>query len=262
MDRVDPNLRRFAEVLPPAALAIAACGLVLDTWRGAFDAALVQFTLLLALYELVSITVESLMALWRTQDPRLPRAIGFVAGTAAVVASSAGMARAWPESSMTALASAIVLVAIRFAMRVADPARDELARLRATALANDRLESLRIALGVVPFLAFPGFAMAYAGWIDSLRPVGIGVYLLVVAWALMLAAAAWHIGSRRFARRPVRLFVRGAWPRLGEWYEPPHARQRSRRDREAELREARTFARRVAASERDARRLEPPTRLR
>ena len=256
---VSPQVRRVAEVFPPAVLALAALLFAADIARDRFDVQLAQIVGLLVLFELVTSLVETLLV-ERFGDPRVGRAIGFVAASAAIVAAAAAIAREWPQSGLAPLGLVLALVVLRFAACVADPARDELARLRAAALANDRLDSVRVMIGVLPFLALPWLAAAYLGAVDSLRPASVAPGLFAAAWALLLVAAAWHAGSSAFARRAQRLFVRDPWPWLTDWYEPPSRRQSWRADRKAELRAARRYERSVSAAEKRASgRLAPPS---
>ena len=258
---VNPGLRRSCEALPPAALTAAVLVLAGRAARGELDTALLQFVLLLATFEFVSSMIGSVVVLRKALDPRAGCAIVFVTASAALVAMAGWFARAWPEPLGATLACAIVLVSVRFAAQVADAAHGELARLRAAAVANDRLDSVRAILGAVPFLAMPLFVLGFAIWLSPWRLpddlpvlewVAGGSLVLGLAWSLMLAAAAWHAYSSRFAQRPQRLFVHPPWPWLTDWYELPHRRLQYRRDRLLELREARKFARRLAADERRA----------
>lgn len=261
-NRDDPGLRRYGEALPPAVLTGAVLVLAGSAARGELDAMLLQFVLLLALFEFVSSMLGSVVALRKTLDVRAGSAIVFVPAGAALVATAGYFARAWPEPLATTLACTIVIVSVRFAAQVADAANDELARLRAAALANDRLDSVRAILGAVPFLAMPLFVLGLVIWISPWRLpddlpvlewVAVASFLLALAWSVMLAAAAWHAYSPCFAQRPQRLFVHPPWPWLTDWYDLPHRRQQYRRERLIELREARKFAKRLAADEKRAR---------
>jgi hypothetical protein len=254
-----PGLRRYCEVLPPAVLTAAVIVLAGRAAGGELDVTLLQLVLLLAWFEFVSSMVGSFVALRKTLDLRAGCAIVFVTASAALVAVAGYFARA-PLAA--ALACTLVLVSVRFAAQVADAAHDELARLRAAAVADDRLDSVRAILGAVPFLAMPlfvlGLAIRFWPWalpdeLPVLEWVAGASFLLATAWSLMLAAAAWHAYSPRFAQRPQRLFVHPPWPSLTDWYDLPHRRQQYRRERLLELREARKFARRIAADEKRAR---------
>ena len=260
--RMRPRLRRYCEVLPPAVLTAAVIVLAGRAAGGELDVTLLQLVLLLAWFEFVSSMVGSVVALRKTLDLRAGCAIVFVSASAALVAAVGYFARAWPEPLAATLACTIVLVSVRFAAQAADAAHDELARLRAAAVANDRLDSVRAILGAVPFLAMPlfvlGLAIRFWPWalpdeLPVLEWIAGASFLLATAWSLMLAAAAWNAYSPRFALRPQRLFVHPPWPRLTDWYDLPHRRQQYRRERMLELREARKFARRLAADEKRAR---------
>lgn len=159
----------------------------------------------------------------------------FLALPAFVLAYWAGAAPLW---------LAIGFVVPRFLSTVLAPPRDALERLRILASANDRAQSLRLAV----LMGMPVFAtcavVAAIGRASGTPPSGWLVAapcLVIVAWLSLALAASWHAWSPGFGRFPQRLLHRAPWPALLDRFTDRAGRRKADAERQAERERARAW---------------------
>jgi hypothetical protein len=240
MRRLLPYLRPLFDALPTLAviamLAVVGWQAARDGWTG-FDRRLAALALVGVLMEAGACMVDLIGTATfevRTLRSRLGGFVfslavtWFLALPAFVLAYLAGTSPLW---------LALAFVVPRFYSTVLHPTRDPLEQRRVLAYANDRMQSLKLAM----LLGMPVFATC-AGIVAILRASGAppsgwivtAVCAVLVAWLALALAAAWHAWSPAFGRFPVRLLSRAPWSGLFDRLSDEAGRRKAREERRIE----------------------------